>query len=375
MKILFISMPSIHAIRWIENLSSKSFELYWFDILDRGKLDTNIEIKQFVGWKKRKVKYIRGEFWLSKNMPSFYSLIEPFLVTNKNEALESIIKNISPDIIHSFEMHHCTYPILKTMNKFPLIKWVYSSWGSDLFYYKDTSPQKEAIRKSLERIDFFHSDNKRDFIIAKENGYHKGKFSVIPGGGGYDIEKYTKYSSLQSSRKVILVKGYEHKFGRALNVVKALANIKSKIKEFEVIVFGAHPKVISYIKQNNLTFKYYERNELTQNEVLKLMGKSKIYIGNSISDGMPNTLLEALIMGVFPIQSNPGNVTAEIIEDKVNGLLINDPEDVKEISNTILFALHNDQLIQEGNRINKEIVNDKLGYKKNQKKIIDLYKL
>ena len=368
-------MPSIHAKRWIENLSSKPFELYWFDILDRGRLDTNIEIQQFVEWKKRKVKYIRGEFWLSKKMPSFYSLIAPLLETNKNEALENIIKKISPDIIHSFEMHHCTYPILKTMSKFSQIKWIYSSWGSDLFYYKDSSPQKEAIKKSLERIDFFHSDNIRDYLIAKEKGFDKEGFAVIPGGGGYEIEKYIQYSSSQSSRKIILVKGYEHMFGRALNVVKALANIRSQIKDFEIIVFGAHPKVIRYIDDNSLAFNYYERNELTQNEVLKLMGKSKMYIGNSISDGMPNTLLEALIMGAFPIQSNPGCVTAEIIEDKVNGLLINDPEDIKEISNTVLFAIDNDQLIQEGNRINKEIVNDKLGYKKNQQKIIDLYKL
>ena len=44
---------------------------------------------------------------------------------------------------------------------------------------------------------------------------------------------------------------------------------------------------------------------LPQDELMKLIGKSLIYIGNSISDGMPNTLLEAIVMGVFRIQSNP----------------------------------------------------------------------
>ena len=50
--------------------------------------------------------------------------------------LEKIIREIQPDIIHSFEMQSCSYPILKTMNKFPNNKWLYSCWGSDLFYYQ-----------------------------------------------------------------------------------------------------------------------------------------------------------------------------------------------------------------------------------------------
>ena len=53
------------------------------------------------------------------------------------------------------------------------------------------------------------------------------------------------------------------------------------------------------------------------------MSKSFVYIGNSISDGMPNTMLEAMTMGAFPIQSNPGGVTEEIVENEVNGLLLN----------------------------------------------------
>jgi hypothetical protein len=60
MKILFISMPSIHVIRWIENLNASEHELYWFDVLGKGKLDMNIAIQQITDWKKRKVPYIKG---------------------------------------------------------------------------------------------------------------------------------------------------------------------------------------------------------------------------------------------------------------------------------------------------------------------------
>ena len=57
MKILFISMPSLHAVRWIENLKESDHELYWFDVLGKGGLSTEIALKQITDWKKRKLPY------------------------------------------------------------------------------------------------------------------------------------------------------------------------------------------------------------------------------------------------------------------------------------------------------------------------------
>jgi hypothetical protein len=55
---------------------------------------------------------------------------------------------------------------------------------------------------------------------------------------------------------------------------------------------------------------------ISNSEVLEIMGQSVLHIGNSISDGMPNALLEAMGMGAFPIQSNPGKVSEEVIKEK-----------------------------------------------------------
>lgn len=79
MKILFVSMPSVHVIRWIENLKDTSHELFWFDVLDRGRLDTLDSVTQVVNWKKRKVKYIKGEYFLSKKFPKVYEKVHPYL--------------------------------------------------------------------------------------------------------------------------------------------------------------------------------------------------------------------------------------------------------------------------------------------------------
>ena len=373
MKILFISMPSIHVIRWIENLKDTTYELYWFDVLGRGKLETIDTVTQFVDWKQRKVPNLKGEYFVSRKAPSIYSFFRPFLEVSENEKLEKILKEIQPDIVHSFEMQNCSYPILKTMIKFSQIKWIYSCWGNDLYYYKNFKYHRKKIRKVLTRINYLHTDCDRDFILAKELGFKGKHIGVIPGGSGYDLEEFNKFKIPVSTRKIILVKGYQHTFGRALNVIKALQNIPKFIANYDVVVFGAHSDVINYIKLNHLEFKTFTRNELSQREVMQLMGKSLIYIGNNISDGMANTLLEAIIMNAFPIQSNPGNVTSEIIDNENNGMLIDNPEDIKALEELIISAINNPLRIASAAIINTKIAEEKLNEKNIRKEVISLY--
>ena len=88
---------------------------------------------------------------------------------------------------------------------------------------------------------------------------------------------------------------------------------------------------------------------------------------------MPNTLLEAIVMGVFPIQSNPGNVTSEIIQKGVNGLLIENPDSIEEIKSHILSAINTKELLVNAEVVNKEIATAKLEFSINKQKVIDLY--
>ncbi|UTN04606.1 glycosyltransferase [Flavobacterium bizetiae] len=375
MKILFVSMPSIHVIRWIENLKDTNHELYWFDILDRGKLETLDSVQQFIGWKKRKIPYIKGEYFLSKKLPALYRRIIPFCETTVNEALENIILEIQPDVIHSFEMQSCSYPILATMKSQPKIMWLYSCWGNDLYYYQRFPFHLEKIKEILKRINFLHTDCQRDYVLAKQFGFLGKHVGVIPGGTGYKLEELESYKMPISDRVVILVKGYEHTLGRGLNIIKVLDSLKNEIQNFEVVIFAAHSSVVDYIKINNLDFKVFDRNALSHLEIMKLMGKSLIYIGNSISDGMPNTLLEAIIMGAFPIQSNPGNVTAEIIVNGKNGLLISDAESIIEIKGLILNIINKKDILEDAFLTNQKIAVERLNYLVNKKKVNKIYNL
>lgn len=375
MKILFISMRSIHAIRWIENLKESGHELYWFDILNRGEIPNFDAVHQIVQWNIRKFPYLKGEYFIRKKMPHLYNSIQSFLEVTVVEQLTHLIEEIKPDLVHSFEMQSCSYPILNTMQKYPQIKWLYSCWGNDLFYYQNQSQHVSKIKAVLSRIQYLHTDCNRDFLIAQSLGFKGKHLGVIPGGGGYNLEHFSTYIQPVSNRKIILVKGYQHKFGRGLVVVKALQNIKEAIQElgFEVVVFGAHKVVLDWVQDNRLPFTVYPKDTITHQEILKIMGRSAMYIGNSVSDGMPNTLLEAMFMGAFPIQSNPGGATAEIIVNEENGYLIEEPEFIEKLKDIILKGVLDSKLRQNAFYKNLKIAKEYLNYKINQQKIVDLY--
>lgn len=373
MKILFVSIPALHTVRWIENLKEAGHDIYWFNVLGNEELLQKSYIKQITNWKYRKIPHFKGEHYLRKQYPNLYEKIQSNLEVTANEKLEQLIKEVKPDLVHSFEMHTGSYAILKTMLKFPHLKWLYSCWGSDFYKYENSETHIKKIKKVLNRIDYLHTDCLRDYNLAIKYGF-KGEFSgVIPGGGGFMLKENQKHLLPIENRRIILVKGYQHHVGRGLQIIKAFEKVLTLIHNYDVIVFGAHLEVTDYIEKNKLSFKYFGRHDLEHNEILELMGKSLIYVGNSTSDGIPNTLLEAIIMGAFPIQSNPGNVTAEIITEGENGFLIEDPNDIDAISKLILKAIDSSKLLQNAFEINQNIAKERLDYAVNHQKIVALY--
>ncbi|MBD3583439.1 glycosyltransferase family 4 protein [Flavobacterium selenitireducens] len=375
MKIIVVSMPSLHVSRWIENLEGQGHEIYWFDVLDRGEFDLPPNVTKVSGWKKRKLPAVKGEYFLSRRFPNAYAKIRGLLEVTASEALSNLIAKVKPDVVHSFEMQSCSYAIIKAMRAVPKLRWIYSCWGNDLFYYRDFPYHNRRIREVLKRVDVLHTDCLRDYEIAKQLGFSGLHTGVIPGGSGYHLGEMAVHKKPFAERDIILVKGYEHIFGRAINVVKALEILflQSKLEKYAVCVFGAHEKVSEFINRQRLPFMVYGRHDLSHDELLQLMGRSAISIGNSISDGMANTLLEAVAMGTFPIQSNPGGVSEEIIDHGKNGFLISDPANIEEIAAHIEKALPDVPMRLSAEAINLQLAVERLDWEANKAKIIKIY--
>lgn len=376
MKILMLSMSSIHFFGWTEQLKNSGHEVHWIDIYDSNNLVKDLDfVIQTVGWKNR-VKY-PGRYKVKKNFPGLYKLINKLNQRKFIDVFEAKLEKFQPDIIHSFVMYAATVPILGIMKKHPNIKWIYSAWGNDLYYYQNKKNYRQDMLQVLPRLNYMFADCTRDYMIAKDLGFSGTYLGTFPTGGGYDLEAYKNYISTLHERKTIIIKGYEHKFGRCIKVLQAIQLIKDELKNYNIIVFAANEQVFEFVKNSELSsmsnIQVYGR--VSRQDVLKLMGESLIYIGNSISDGTPNTLLEAIIMGAFPIQSNPGGATGELIEDGKNGLLIHDPESIEEISGIIKRVLNNAELITEGVKFNNLYIKTELEREKIQEQVLRKYKL
>lgn len=225
-------------------------------------------------------------------------------------------------------------------------------------------------------MDYMFADCQRDFNIAKEHGF-KGRFlGVYPGGGGFDFESFDPLMMDQENRNIILIKGYQGLHGKCISVLDAIRKLENNLNDYRIVVFGSAPEVYKFVEASLGEFKNLEiYGKLPYHNLMKLMGQSFVYIGNSSSDGMPNTLLEAIIMGAFPIQSNPGGATAEIIRDGKNGLLIQNPESSEEIAGVILRALNNPELIKQGVTYNNFYIKPELERIRIQDQVLEKYKL
>lgn len=353
MKILMVSMPSLHFFRWTEQLRDAGHEIFWFNITDSGEFVKRLDwVKQKYAWK---LKWdFSGRIYLKKHFPRLSHWIQTINTNSISKAFESYLDEVKPDVVHSFALHISCTPILSVMKKHSDLKWIYSAWGNDLFYHQNILKYRLGILEVLPCLDYMFSDCYRDKNLAFKLGF-KGEFlGVFPGGGGFSLNAIDKPLQMPEIRHGILVKGYQSKMHRGINILKALEKFEQIPK---VTIFSANKILMNYIRESKILKEkdfviFTAQQSLNHTDLCRMMNQHLIYIGNNLSDGMPNTLLEAICFGAFPIQSNPGGASAEIITHGENGLLIDNCEDIEEIYSCLKTALSDMELVNKAYSIN-----------------------
>ena len=374
MKILFVSIPNHHFFQWANQLKDAGHEVHWFDITDGAGFSSKINwIQQHNGWKLR--WNFPGRYFLKRKFPSIYQFINRFNTHKTTTVFNNLVTTLQPDIIHCFEMNLSGIPIVSVLEQHASIPLIYSSWGSDLYDFKSFGLSEAIVKQFLQRVTYLITDCKRDCQLALSYGFTNTFLGVFPGNGG--IAFRPKVILPTEERNIILVKGYEDGVGKALHVLEAIQELGLFIlQNYKIVVYSADQKVVDFIATSRFyeSAEVFERNQYIPNEaILEFMGKSVIHIGNSVSDGMPNSLLEAMGMGSFPIQTNPGGATEEIILHGKNGFLISNPFDIDEISKLIHSALTNEDLRKVAHEYNVSFINENYNRVTLQPKIVALY--
>lgn len=130
-----------------------------------------------------------------------------------------------------------------------------------------------------------------------------------------------------------------------LTLLKAINLIKSKI-DIRLIIIGRgvnYDLMSNYIKENKLE-KLVKLVNFTKNP-FPYIKKSQLFILSSTYEGLPNVLLEALVLKKFIISSNCQTGPSEILLNGKGGLLFK-VKDYKALSKKILFFSRNKRKCQ-----------------------------
>ncbi|WP_324292445.1 glycosyltransferase family 4 protein [uncultured Methanoregula sp.] len=382
---------SIHTARWIGQIADLGWDIHLFPSIDYG--DTHAELKNVTiyhslyGTKKNKNPNVNYN-----GQPVFSNILAwagRFLKQTLNphyrrDDLIRVIKEIQPDIIHSMEFQHGGYLVLdakreflkrsRNNEKFP--SWIATNWGSDIFLFGKMPDHKEKIQALLKECDYYSCECERDIELAKKFGFNGKYLPVLPNTGGFTpafIEK-PGAGRKTSDRRVILLKGYQGWAGRALVGLDAIELCAGDLQEYEVEIYSCtSPEVRKRAHMLSKKMKIPIRilPPVSHEDLLEHFGRARIYIGLSISDAISTALLESMVMGSFPIQSDT-SCADEWITDGKTGFIV-PPEDASLVASKLKQAVCDDQLVDTAAKINSMVAKDRLNYDVIKGKVISEY--
>jgi glycosyltransferase involved in cell wall biosynthesis len=386
--LLIAFSDSIHTARWIEQIDFEQFEVHLFPSIAFKALHPKIKNIIFHSPDGKRdtldISVKTSYFSVKSNALSFFfgkqlgRKVYRKLQTNSDRIneLAKVVKKINPDFLHSFETQHAGYLVTElTTGNIPIPYWIHSTWGIDLHYFQKFEAHRLKLRNMLSKVNLLVTEGERDCRIAEELGYTGETRILASVGGGFDLDIINQYENnmLPSKRRKIILKGYEGGERQAGKVIMALRKIKEMLNGFEVVVYSCNNNLLPLISeiQRNKEFRISAQGEVGYGDMLKLTASARMSITNNLSDGVPNTMLEAMAFGTFPIQSETA-ITDGWIKDGFNGLLTQ-PQDIDQIASTIKIALSDDNLVDNASEYNKLLIRKSLDNKEIRIVINKLY--
>lgn len=230
-----------------------------------------------------------------------------------------ILKIFNVIHIHFFGFHF----VLALMYKFfhRKTKIVVTLHGSDIGFLK----KAKFLHKNFNNIDCLIAVSEYQNKLLQKN-FSKSADHVLCAGVRKDI--FYKLNETSKIYDFIFVGSFYKVKGIDL-FIEAIKDIQHKMK---ICFVGSGPYLseIENLQRNFESKKISLFKDLTQEEIMKLYNESKFLVLPSRNDSFGLVVTEALYCGTPVIASNTSG-TKEQVEDKYNGFLINDLDELKDI--------------------------------------------
>ena len=366
MRLLFIAiLHSPHTARWISQIADLGWDIHIFGHDEQvHPMLVNVTIHRARPVRKR-WPFKRGEYRL-RRIPYVRDILFPSVSTE----IAALIRQLQPDCIHSLMFAGEVLEAKRLLGDKLSCKWIYSSWGSDVFFENHMPQRREYLKRIFASVDYYISDCQRDVEIARSCGFKGEVLGVFPVTGAYQLSQMLQYRSTMppSQRNIVTFKGYQNFAGKALTTLEAIQLAADSLKPYQVVIHSAvgtwaserfeevkaQADKVALSEGLNISFMPYSPVEA----MWELFGRSRMSIAISASDGTPNTMLESMVMGAFPIQSDT-SAASEWIDDGVNGAIV-PHDDPKAVAQAIRRAVTENALVDRAAEINLRLAEKRL---------------
>jgi len=293
-------------------------------------------------------------------------LLGPLTLFCHRKTYRQFIREIQPDLVHALRIPFEGMLGSATPEGIPFLT---STWGNDLtLHVRGSLLMRSFTERCLNRADGLISDTQRDVRLAKKWGLDENAPTlVVPGSGGIDLEKIHQAKGFDPKLYAIPREGDWVVNPRGLRpgsvhqdvFITAAAELLTQKPNTIFICPGlaGKQKIAEQVKRFGLSQQVYLLPILPQAELWALMKGSKVYVSPSSHDGTPNSFLEAMACGCFPVAGDIESLRAWI-DPGVNGLLVN-PRDPQALASAILTALENAKMREDAAAHNRTLIENR----------------
>lgn len=305
-------------------------------------------------------------------------------IASAAKRLAGHIAAVQPDLIHAMRIpfegilaERALAAFRPTSVRPPL---VVSIWGNDFTLH--AAADKRVARSTklvLRAAAGVLADCQRDLDLAVEWGLNRQTLrKVLPGGGGIQPELFHppdvgRVGEGNRARTVINPRGLRA-YVCSQEFLEAIPLVIARFPDARFLCTGTLGDVRAerWVRQLGIETAVELHPTLPRSGMAELFCRSAISVSPTTHDGIPNTLLEALACGCFPIAGDLDSIR-EWITDGENGLLVN-PVDPSEIAAAITRAFLDSDLIARANAANLALITRRAVYPEVMASAVDFYR-
>ncbi len=296
----------------------------------------------------------------------------PFTIRRAADRLRGYIERVQPDLVHAMRI---PYEGMMSADAYTGAPLIVSVWGNDFtLHAPSTSFMEHYTHWTMQVADALHSDCHRDIRLAYKWGFKQEKPSLVaPGNGGIRTDVFYPPEKPVEEPIIINPRGFRP-YVRNDTFFQAVALVLKKFPNAKFIfaLMAGEPQAEQWIQELEIGHAVELLPPLAHPQMADVFRRAQIVASPSIHDGTPNSLLEGIACGCFPVAGDLESIR-EWITPNENGLLF-DSNDAGSIANTICSAIENKNLRHKSAGLNKKIISTRAEYRMNMKRAEEFYK-